>query len=406
MKILLSAYSCGPELGSEGRLGWFLPAALADLGHEVHLLTHADNRPAVLRAPGPHRPNLHVHFVAPTRFGGRLDQTRRGLRQLLWHRQAERYATELDSVIDADVVHQLTGTGIGSGSRLWRMAKPTVIGPLRGGDVAPSAFRGPFGPQWRREAGRRLVVPELISHMPLVRHPLQSAQLVVAANQATADVAVEAGAERVVIEVDAAVGDDLSPTTFPERAADQVLQVLWSGQMHPVDGLWIALEGLALVRSNCQIRLRLVGSERLTPEIEAQISNAGLRHCVENVGRVGPSELTKLMLDSDVLLSTALRDTTSRGEVVEAMASGLPVVGLDHHSTAALLTPDWGVAVPVEYPRTTAAGIARALESLHDDFDLRRRMGLAGWAHASRHHTWSARALNFDQWYRQVVYRN
>lgn len=404
MKILLSAHVCGPELGSDGRLGWYLPAALADLGHEVHVLTHADNQPAVVRAPDPHPTNLHVHFVEPPRLARRAGEASPTLRHRLWQRAAERYATELDGAIDVDVVHHLTGTDMLAGSRLWRLAKPFVIGPVRGGDVAPSAFRASFATSSRSEAVRRVMRPHVAPLLASVRNPMGAAHLVVATNPASADIVAAAGARRIVIDADAAVGDDLVSDLYPARAADDVLNVLWCGRMQPVYGLSLALDALALVRPNCQIRLRLVGSDRLSAEVEAQVSHAGICHRVDNVGRVGAAELTKLMFDSDVMLATALRDVTSSRHVLEALATGLPVIGLDHHAVGALLQPAWGVPVPVEYPRTTAAGIGRALERMHDEPDTRQAMGEAAWRNASRHHTWAARALAFDGHYRQIVY--
>ena len=43
MKILLSAYACEPGKGSEPGMGWHWALEIARLGHEVHILTRANN---------------------------------------------------------------------------------------------------------------------------------------------------------------------------------------------------------------------------------------------------------------------------------------------------------------------------------------------------------------------------
>ena len=42
MKVLVSAYQCAPGHGGEIGNGWMWSTALADYGHEVTVLTHAE----------------------------------------------------------------------------------------------------------------------------------------------------------------------------------------------------------------------------------------------------------------------------------------------------------------------------------------------------------------------------
>ena len=47
MKILMSAYACEPNKGSEPGIGWQWAMETARLGHEVWVLTRANNRSAI-----------------------------------------------------------------------------------------------------------------------------------------------------------------------------------------------------------------------------------------------------------------------------------------------------------------------------------------------------------------------
>ena len=44
LKILLSAYACEPNKGSEPEVGWKWATTLCRLGHEVHVVTKSNNK--------------------------------------------------------------------------------------------------------------------------------------------------------------------------------------------------------------------------------------------------------------------------------------------------------------------------------------------------------------------------
>ena len=44
VKILLSAYACEPNKGSEPEVGWKWATTLSKLGHEVHVITRLNNK--------------------------------------------------------------------------------------------------------------------------------------------------------------------------------------------------------------------------------------------------------------------------------------------------------------------------------------------------------------------------
>jgi len=56
MKILLSAYACEPWKGSEPGVGWHWALELARQGHEVTVLTRANNREPIEVALKSHVP--------------------------------------------------------------------------------------------------------------------------------------------------------------------------------------------------------------------------------------------------------------------------------------------------------------------------------------------------------------
>jgi spore coat protein SA len=81
--------------------------------------------------------------------------------------------------------------------------------------------------------------------------------------------------------------------------------------------------------------------------------------------------------------------------VLEAMASGLPVVATHSGGIPEMLAGGGGVLVS----RDSVEELTRALEQLVNDAPLRRRMGQDGYASFAKNYTWTAVYEN----YRQIV---
>ena len=47
MKVLIGAYACAPNTGSEGGVGWNWAVQAARHGHDVHVITRANNRTVI-----------------------------------------------------------------------------------------------------------------------------------------------------------------------------------------------------------------------------------------------------------------------------------------------------------------------------------------------------------------------
>ena len=62
---------------------------------------------------------------------------------ILWHNSVLKTARGMTE--DIDIVHHVTWGSIKGGSRLWRLQKPFVFGPIGGGQVTPPGFGSIFG---------------------------------------------------------------------------------------------------------------------------------------------------------------------------------------------------------------------------------------------------------------------
>ena len=391
MKLLLSAYACEPNRGSEPGGGWNWASSLAQAGHEVWVLTRPRGREAIeaqLRATP--IPNLHFAYVEVSRV---LQPFLRGqvgvyLHYLAWQRAAHPVARQLEQAHDFDFVHHVSfGTLLG-GSQLWRLQKPFVFGPIGGGQVAPPAFKSYFGRYWRQEAARSFVIERLLPLSLQSRRMLRHTALLLATNEDTLVRAQQMGAREARYFLDCGLPRHFFSDAARPRRTGETLKILWVGRLYPRKAVRLALE--AVSRLQIPFRLTVLGDGPLGPDVPGWLAELQLEEQVDWRGQVPWAEVQEAYQSHDVFLFTSLRDSFG-SQLLEAMANGLPLVTLGLHGVRDLTPDTVGIKVPVSTPAETVEGVAQALEKMYHRPDGRRTMAAAAYAYAESQE-WSNRA--------------
>ena len=135
-RILMFAYACEPDKGSEPAAGWIWSCMAAHLGETV-VLTRMNNREAIVRAVSclpPHERPQFV-YVDPPAWIRRWKQGQRGVRTyyLLWYVTALREARRLNRKQRFDLVWHVTLANAWLGSLAPFVGPPVVYGPVGGG---------------------------------------------------------------------------------------------------------------------------------------------------------------------------------------------------------------------------------------------------------------------------------
>jgi glycosyltransferase involved in cell wall biosynthesis len=126
--------------------------------------------------------------------------------------------------------------------------------------------------------------------------------------------------------------------------------------------------------------LRLAGDGATLPAARSLAAELGLGARVSFLGTLPEAALLDYLAGLDVFVQSSLGETLSTA-VMQAMASGLPVVATDAPGLGTMVAAGaTGLLVP---PRDVAA-LAAALTRLRDDAALRDRLGSAAAAHARR----------------------
>lgn len=400
MNVLLSAYACKPDSGSEPGNGWNWALHLAQRGMRVTVLTRREGQAAIeaylLRNP---IPNLSFAWVT---VPARVIRTGTGLHYFLWQLYAVRIARGLHGQQRFDLAHHVTYTSLHVPTQLWRLGIPTIFGPVGGGQTAPASMLSYFGEARWKERARTLLTVAL-SHSPLHRRWLSQMRTLFAANTATLTIMRRLGRPDARLEFDIGVTAAeiaSSPRSFHR---DQPLRLIWVGRMLPRKALPLALDAFAQVRQPA--RLTIVGDGLPEAAVREMVRVRGLTDRVAWAGRrLSMAEVDAAYRQHDILLFTSLRETLGV-QILEAMARGLPVIALDLHGAGDVVSPATGIKVPVTTPSQVAHDLAAAIDCFASmTVEQKNAMSRGAWEFAQRY-TWTSRAAKTEAIYRGILER-
>ena len=398
MRVLLSAYACRPNAGSEPGVGWNWATHLAARGMEVHVLVAKRNQGAVEAALREKVfPNLHFTFVAVPFEWAKKNEA---MHYVLWQIAALKAARELNERFRFHVVHHVTYASIHVPSQLWRLGIPVVFGPVGGGQQTPPSVLNLFGAEKSKERLRSSVTGALKSSC-FHRHSLQQMSWILAANSDTLRLVKASGCANAGLMCDTAIPDNYfaaAPRNFEGRKG---LKLLWVGRMLRRKALPLALD--ALKRAHADATLTSAGDGVAPEEVHRMIGERSLQQRVCWKGsRLTYEELRNAYAQHDAMLFTSLRDSFG-SQLLEALAMGLPVITLDLHGAHDFVPDGASLKVIVGNPDETAGNLARAIERYDRLTPVERsRMSMTA-LNFARTLNWTARAEFAENLYREIL---
>jgi glycosyltransferase involved in cell wall biosynthesis len=385
VKILLSAFACEPGRGSEFEVGWSWTIGLAELGHEIMVLTRSASQPAIERAlatlpAGLKRPHF-VYFDLPAA----LCWETRGplhLHHIIWQHRAARVAEKLNASEHFDCVHHVTYAGLRSPSFMGRLGIPFIFGPVGGGEVAPWRLRIGYTARGMIIDAARDLANLAVRFEPAIAQTFARATKIYVTTGETLKLLPRRYRGKAAIEL--AIGSDgrkVRPAaTINKRSPDGTFRVLYAGRFVDYKGMHLGLRAFAkLLETKPKAALTMVGKGPVEYHWRRLAEWLGVASQITWLPWQRQEDMTRFYAEHDVLLFPALHD--SGGLIaLEAMNHGLPVVCLQLGGPGILVDDTCGRAIPVA-GKTRAQVISALADVLNEFADLSVRSTLSGGAY-------------------------
>lgn len=390
MKILISAYACEPNRGSEPGVGWHTVWELAK-HHQVWVLTRPDDgRPAIEEylSNNPN-PNLHfVYFTLPI-LGGfwQWGSIAFVLHYYLWQVQAYFVARRLHQTIGFDIAHHVTFVRYSTPSFVSLLPIPFVWGPVGGGEAAPQAFWRDFNLRAKIYEILRLFAHRVGELDPFVHLTAKRSAIVKVTTKDTAKRVSRLGTNKIEIVSEASLSlaeiAILDQLTLPEASPVRFISM---GRLLHWKGFYLSLKAFA--QSGLKdAEYWILGAGVESEKLQQLAIELNIAHQVKFWGNLPRQETLTNLGQAHVLVHPSLHD--SGGWVcLEAMAAGRPVICLDLGGPGVQVTPETGIKVPAHNPEQTVTDLATAMVTLAQDSQLRSQLGKAGKERVQKKYNW------------------
>ena len=378
MRVLLSAYACEPEKGSEPGVGWHWTIELARLGHEVDVITRSNNRDSIEKALADIPiTGLHFHYYDLPSWGNWWKQGNRGIQLYyrLWQHGAYHVAKRLAYNVQFDLVHSLTFGNFRQPSFMCRLGLPFVIGPVGGGEVTPALLRGSYPAIPAFKEMLREISIKLAFLDPAVRAMYRQATLVFCKTWDTLAILPASCREKSRVQLEIGVEPHRIRCEVMARAASA--DFLYAGRLVYMKGIHLALEAFSILRQDWpNATFTIIGTGPNETPLKRLSATLGLRNSVRWLGWIPYDEMWLQYCHYTAFVFPSLHDS-SGNVILEALSQALPVICLDTGGPGEILSPSCGIIIPVKNrsKAEVVRDLATAMRNLADNNELRNQMG-------------------------------
>lgn len=404
-KILISAYACAPNVGSEPGMGWNFVLGLSKY-HDVHVIVEKRKweKPInqYLENNQELKNRLRFHFI---------DKKRNKILRRIWppsyywyykkwQKQVYKLAIKLDKIEKFDLIHQLNMVGFREPGYLWKIKKPFVWGPIGGLENSPFILLPPLGIKGFLYYSIRNLINIYqckFSNRPYYAANHFNSTLIAATPMNSKLIKKFWNRESELI---CEVGKEIN--VFPsvnERSKKTPLKIIWSGQHTLGKNLPLILNSLKKINFNFE--LHILGSGDMTRKWKKIASNCNISKKCIWYGWIDRKKAISAMKNAHVFCISSVKDLTS-SVLLEAISLGLPVITLDHCGFSHVVNETCGIKIKIQSNKQVQNDFADAFKKIYFDEPFRKKLSY-GAIQRSNDFSWDSKLLKLNSIYHKLL---
>lgn len=416
ISILINAYACSPNMGSEPGMAWNWCVHLAKYC-ELHIITEGEFRDNIEAALPvlPYGGRLHFYYNPVSDEVRRMCWNQGDWRFYKYYRkwQWKTYlmANEICLHEHIDVLHQLNMIGFREPGYLWKLSKetniPFVWGPIGGLKQFPLRYAS--------GGGLKLMVAMAVKNAINILQLKFSRRVDAALRQASWLISSIPDSQRAIKKhkgYDSVVIPETGCTSMPSSSVDtnsknvsNGFRILWVGKFDFRKRLDLALRAFAAAcHEDATLVIYGTGNDKQVAKAYALAKDLGIDGHVEWMGSRPNSEVKEDMKRANLFLFTSVSEDTST-VVLEAVENGLPVLCFDACGMAAVIDEQVGKKVKLTNTAQSVRDFAAAIESLYRDRAKLKELS-ANCSQRADSLSWNKKAEKVVEQYKQILKDN
>jgi len=376
LSILINAYACSPNMGSEPGMAWNWCVNLAKYS-ELHIITEGEFRNEIEAALPtlPQGKNMHFYY----------NPVSEKIRKMCWNQGDWRFykyykewqwktyliAKDICQKTHIDILHQLNMIGFREPGYLWKIPDiPFVWGPVDAKESFPLAYLE--GASLKTKLFIQLkntITKWQLQHAKRVRLAVKRASCVISASSNSQQ------AFKKYFQIESPLlnetGCYIQEHPIIDKSKKEYLDVLWVGKLDFRKQLGLALRSIAATK-NPHIKLHIVGGgnnfiyQTLAKEL-------GIESQCKWYGAISHEEVQTIMQKSDVFFFTSVAEGTPH-VVLEAISNNLPVVCFNTCGQGDSVNEKVGRKIELSNPNLSANEFAIILNHLESNRELLKQL--------------------------------
>jgi glycosyltransferase involved in cell wall biosynthesis len=407
IRVLIVAENASAVFGGEALIPLQYFRCLREIGVDVHLLVHARTREELLTLFQNEIERLHfvadsfinrwcykISKILPERLAaftlGSISHFDTQVRQ-------RRVARTLIETHHFEIVHEPIPVSPKVPSMMFGLSVPVIIGPMNGGmDYPPN-----YGLDGYFERLSIFILRSTANFWNRVIPGKLNATLLLVANKRSYDALPSRLQQKRVVELPEN-GVDLNvflPLAHNENL--KTVNIIYVGALIDLKRVDLLVGACARLVGKVDFRLDIVGDGPERRSLEARVRVLSLTSRVTFHGRLSHGAVAAMLCSAYVMVFPSMRECGG-AVVLEAMASGVPVIAANWGGPATYIDVNTGILVSPATPRVFVDELANAILRLAQNPQVRAQMSKAARQHVQQY-DWRAKAKAILDIYKNVL---
>ena len=378
ISVLVNAYACSPNMGSEPGMAWNWCVNLAKYC-ELHIITEGEFKDKIESELPKLSQGKNMHFY--------YNPVSADVRQMCWNQgdwrfykhyrkwqyQTYQMAQEIIKTNNIDILHQLNMIGFREPGYLWKIDTiPFIWGPVDAKENFPVAYLK--GASFKTVVFAQLknfLTKLQLRYAKRVRQAINRASFVVSASSNSRNTF------KKYFNINSPLlnetGCYIQEFSIIDKFEKEKLDVLWVGKLDFRKQLGLAMRSIARTK-NKDINFHIIGGgdDVVYRELAEDLGIAS--QCIWH-GSISHEHVQTIMLASDLFLFTSVAEGTPH-VVLEAISNNLPILCLDTCGQGDSVDDKVGKKIQLSNPDQSIIDFARELNDLEKNRNILKEMSI------------------------------
>lgn len=325
-KILISAFSCLPNRGSEPGVGWNWSLLAAEEGFEVTVLTRTKCKDKI-EAAIPTNLKKSLEFIYCD-SSTRLRELSIYLEYMDWQWKSYQFAKKYVRKRHFDYVWFLTFGNIFLPMYMDKLNIPFVWGPIGGGEVVPKQF----WKEWPIKQKIPHIVKEIliktVKFNPWIKRPASNAKVIITRTEDTKHLFPKGIQNKVAVNLETVLDTEnfMNNSGLNEKPKENsTLSLVYTGRLTAFKNVGLLIRAFQINKEKLpSLKLNIIGDGEQKQDLEEYVK----RNKIQDVIFYGGLEREKtlqIVSEADIFVFPSLREGAS-WSLLEAMSLKKPIV--------------------------------------------------------------------------------